>query len=380
MAGIYIHIPFCRKLCHYCDFYKVAALQYKDRFLDSLCREMDLRLDYLHSEPVESIYFGGGTPSVMNADDINRLIEKIKTLHRIAEGCEITLEANPDDLTGDFLFSLRHHTIINRLSIGIQSFHDPELKLMNRRHNALMAYECVKLAQKCGFNNISADLIYGLPGSSVEGLSQNMDRMLSLDIQHISAYHLTFEPGTLFHKKVEKGQMLPLSEDESLEQFRYIISRTRNQGFIHYEISNWAREGFFSLHNSGYWQGKSYLGLGPSAHSFNGTSRQWNISDVIKYINEIQDDRLPSEQEIIDCKTALNEHLLTSLRTMWGIDLDGFEIAYGRPMREKLMVSAEKYVRSGHLKITGKLMTLTEEGYFISDAVVSDLMIGDELE
>ncbi len=375
MAGIYIHIPFCRRICHYCDFYRIAPAFGEGLYADALKRELELRADYLGGESVGTIYFGGGTPSVLDARWLNRMIEEISRYYRIEDPCEITLEANPDDLSGPWLKSIREKTSINRLSIGIQSFVDRDLQLMNRRHTADEAFQSVSRARRVGFANISADLIYGIPGSSLQDLAYSMDRMAALDIQHLSAYHLTIEPGTLFYWKMEKGLIRPVDEEESLKQFRYLISRARSEGFKHYEISNWAKAGFISNHNTNYWKGIPYLGLGPSAHSYDRVSRQWNVPDLRQYLQGIEKGNPVVEKEVLTPAMRLNEYLLTSLRTMWGIDMKEVQSAFGMASCIRLEKGCEKYIRSGHMKKDGNVYTLTEEGYFISDAIIRNLML-----
>jgi len=374
MAGIYIHIPFCRTICHYCDFYKVASLAGKSFFMDALIKEVEIRSEYLNGEPVETIYFGGGTPSVLEVADISKLIQNISDYHNIEKNCEITLEANPDDLTDDYMASLCEKTDVNRLSIGIQSFHDDDLKLMNRRHNGITAYESIKRAISFGFSNISIDIIYGLPGSSVAKLEANIDRLFDFDIKHISAYHLTIEPGTFFYRKAEKGLIKPVDDEEGYAQFRRLIEKLGEKGFIHYEISNWAKEGYYSRHNANYWKRKPYLGLGPSAHSYNLFSRQWNISNVKLYIEGIQNNCLRFEIENLTEADHYNEYLLTSLRTTWGLDLAQLEVRFGSRAVEELYARSKKYFKSNHMIQVGQILKLTNAGYFISDSIISDLM------
>lgn len=374
MAGIYIHIPFCYTICHYCDFYKVAAFNIKDSFISALLREIEMCAAYLGGEAVETIYFGGGTPSVLKVTEINTILNKIALHFSIEKDCEITLEANPDDLTDDYLLSITEDAPINRLSIGIQSFHDKDLKLMNRRHNADEAYESIRRAIRFDFRNISVDFIYGIPGSSVAELEKNLDRLFDFDIQHISAYHLTIEPGTVFYKKAEKGAIKPVSDEEGYNQFEKLIGKLGEKGFIHYEISNWAREGYFSRHNTNYWKRKPYLGLGPSAHSYNLVSRRWNISNVKRYIESIQNGCPVFEEEILTPADHYNEYLLTSLRTMWGANLDEVKNNFGELAAEKLIDKSKKYIISGHMIRKAQMLKLTNAGYFISDTIISDLM------
>jgi oxygen-independent coproporphyrinogen-3 oxidase len=374
MAGIYIHIPFCRTICHYCDFYKVAAFGNKKFFLDALLKEIEIRSEYLGNQPIETIYFGGGTPSVLEATEIKKILLHISAYYNIEKDCEITLEANPDDLTDYYLASLCEKTEVNRLSIGVQSFRDNDLKLMNRRHNGYTAYESIKRTISFGIKNISIDLIYGIPGFSVAELEENLAKLFDYDIKHISAYHLTIEPGTVFYKKAKKGLINPVSEEEGYAQFERLIEKLGEKAFIHYEISNWAKKGYFSRHNTNYWKRKPYLGLGPSAHSYDLVSRQWNISNVKLYIEGIQNNCIRFERENLTKADHYNEFLLTSLRTMWGINLDEVTTNYGHHIAEKLIEKSKKYIVSNHIKLNGQVLKLTITGYFISDAIISDLM------
>lgn len=378
MAGIYVHIPFCRTICHYCDFYRTAAGMDADAYIGALETEMELRAGYLHGETIETLYFGGGTPSVMEAGHLRRITDRIAQLHMLAEGCEITIEANPDDLSDDYLKSLRENTSVNRLSIGVQSFHDSDLSLMHRRHTAPQAWQSIERALKHGFSNISADLIYGLPGSSLADLNYSIERLTGLDIQHISAYHLTIEKGTVFYKKAGQGLLQPVSEEESLSQFLHLTDCLRQKGFVHYEISNWARDGFYSRHNTGYWKRKPYLGLGPSAHSYDIVSRQWNVAALSRYLEALKTGTPYYEKEILTDTMRFNEYLLTSLRTMWGIDLKEIAKDFGQALQETLLKGCKPYFLSGHMVRIDDTVTLTEKGYFISDTIVSDLLDGEE--
>jgi oxygen-independent coproporphyrinogen-3 oxidase len=342
--------------------------------MDALEKEMEFRSGYLQGETVETIYFGGGTPSVLEAGHLRRILHLISRRHILDKDCEITLEANPDDLSDDYLKSIRENTTVNRLSIGIQSFHDRDLLLMNRRHSAEEGWQSIERVVKHGFSNISADLIYGIPGSSLADLGYNLDRLSKLDIQHISAYHLTLEPGTVLYQKAAKGIINPVSGEEGLSQFNYLIRRLKQKGFVHYEISNWAKDGFLSRHNTNYWKRKPYLGLGPSAHSYDIVSRQWNVASLIKYLQALKDGAPFYEKEVLTDTMRFNEFLLTSLRTMWGIDLKEITTGFGSRRQKALLKGCESYIRSGHMIKNGDTLTLTDKGYFISDTVVSNLM------
>ncbi len=375
MAGIYIHIPYCKTLCHYCNFHRSILAENTGGFLDALVKEIELRKNYLSDELIETIYFGGGTPSILDFRQINMLISAIYNNFKVNDNPEITLEANPDDLSLDCLQELMDNSSVNRLSIGIQSFHDEDLKLMNRRHSSVQAVESVQYAQKTGFTNISIDLIYGLPGLTSDKWISNLKRAFGLNIQHISAYHLTFEPGTLFHRYLNEGSISQPSEDESLKQFELLTSMAEKNRFIHYEISNFAKQGYFSVHNTNYWRQKKYLGIGPSAHSYDLNSRQWNISDNDKYIEGINRNIPVTEKEILDTGTKYNDYLLTSLRTMWGMDLDYIKKSFGPQYSDYITGKSKKFLDAGNMLKDRTVLKLTVKGMFISDYIISELML-----
>ncbi len=375
MAGIYIHIPYCKTLCHYCNFHRSILAENTGGFLDALVKEIELRKNYLSDELIETIYFGGGTPSILDFRQINMLISAIYNNFKVNDNPEITLEANPDDLSLDCLQELMDNSSVNRLSIGIQSFHDEDLKLMNRRHSSVQAVESVQYAQKTGFTNISIDLIYGLPGLTSDKWISNLKRAFGLNIQHISAYHLTFEPGTLFHRYLNEGSISQPSEDESLKQFELLTSMAEKNRFIHYEISNFAKQGYFSVHNTNYWRQKKYLGIGPSAHSYDLNSRQWNISDNDKYIEGINRNIPVTEKEILDTGTKYNDYLLTSLRTMWGMDLDYIKKSFGPQYSDYITGKSKKFLDAGNMLKDRTVLKLTGKGMFISDYIISELML-----
>jgi len=374
MAGIYIHIPFCKSKCAYCDFFSVATLNRKEEFLQALAKEIELQKNYLGTENLKTIYFGGGTPSVLSIQELEFILSIINKYHTLEIGTEITLEANADDLDYSYLKDLRKIGI-NRLSIGAQSFIDRHLVLMKRRHNAKKAIEVIDQAQKAGFKNICADLIYGLPEMTMPEWEYNLDQLLKLNIQHISAYHLTIEPNTLFNKWVGLGKINLPTDVESTKQFELLIEKTKNKKFIHYEISNFALDGFFSKHNSSYWKNEKYLGLGPSAHSYNLTSRQWNISSLQKYIARITQGEIPFEIENLTKNDRYNDYILTSLRTMWGTDLNKVENDFGKLYFNFLIKSSAPFFESNHLKKSDNKISLTENGIFISDHIFRALLI-----
>ncbi|HBC79941.1 MAG TPA: coproporphyrinogen III oxidase [Bacteroidales bacterium] len=377
MAGIYLHIPFCRKLCSYCDFYHVITQAENKSYVSALVKEAGLRREYLGNEIISTFYLGGGTPSVLPAEEIEAILN-IRKLFKVDENCEITIELNPDDVNKDYLQRLRDSGI-NRVSLGIQSWRDSDLKLMNRRHNAGQAADALEQTLKSGFENVTIDLIYGIPGMTTADWSSNLDISFSYDIKHLSAYHLTIEPGTVFGKMKEKGMLSELDEDESGAQFHLLIDKALSAGFIHYEISNFGKPGYFSIHNSNYWKQVSYLGLGPSAHSFNGYSRQWNVRDVKKYVKAVESGSLLFEREELDKKTRFNEYIMTSLRTMWGIDLDYVEKAFDKEGYDYVVNLSGKMVDYGLMKQENKTLVLTNQGKMISDNIISELMLpGDK--
>ncbi len=377
MAGIYIHIPFCKKLCSYCDFYHIITQSENKSYINALIKETGIRKEYLGTENVSTIYIGGGTPSVLSPDEIKTILN-IRNLFKVDENCEITIELNPDDIEGDYMQRLKDLGI-NRVSLGIQSWRDSDLKLMNRRHNSAQAAAALEQTLKAGFENVTIDLIYGIPGMTTADWSSNLDISFSYDIKHMSAYHLTIEPGTVFGKMKEKGMLSELDEDESSAQFHLLIEKSLSAGFIHYEISNFGKPGYFSIHNSNYWKQVSYLGLGPSAHSFNGYSRQWNVRDVKKYIKAVDSGSLLFEREELDKKTRFNEYIMTSLRTMWGIDLDYVEKAFDKEGYDYVVNLSGKMVDYGMMKLENKTLVLTNQGKMISDNIISELMLpGDK--
>ena len=377
MAGIYIHIPFCKKLCSYCDFYHIITQSENRSFLDALIKEAAVRREYIGNEIVTTIYIGGGTPSVLNPGEIMAILENIRKIFSIHEECEITIEANPDDIDNEYLSALKDSGI-SRISLGIQSWRDSDLKFLNRRHNALQAAEALTQTINAGFGNITIDLIYGIPGMKLSDWSSNLDISLSYDINHLSAYHLTYESGTVLNKMKEKGLLTEIDEEESTAQFNLLIDKTQTAGFVQYEISNFGKPGYFSIHNTNYWKQVNYLGLGPSAHSFNGYSRQWNIRDFKKYIKAVNSGTVFFEKEELDKKTRFNEYIMTSLRTMWGIDLDYVENIFDKEGYDYIVNIAGKLIDYGMLKQENKTLILTNQGKMISDNIISELMLPGE--
>ncbi len=372
MSGIYIHIPFCAKKCYYCDFFMSVSLQYKEEYLQTLKKELELRKNYLQNKPVETIYLGGGTPSLLTEKEINEIFEKIYKTYKITEKPEITTEANPDDLSNSYLKALKC-TPINRLSIGIQSFFDDDLQIMNRRHTAEQSISAIKKVQDLGFSNISGDLIYGLPGMSSEKWRKNLNYFFELKIPHLSAYHLTYEPNTVFLKKLNSGKIKEIPEEESLNQFKILQKEAKKKNFIQYETSNFGEKGFFSKHNTSYWQQKHYLGIGASAHSYNGNSRQFNIKNIKEYIKRIRENSNYFEKEILSAKDKYNDYIITQLRTMWGVDINFVKKNTGEKFAEFLINKAQKHLKNGNLTEKQNVLYITEKGKFIEDFIIEDL-------
>jgi len=343
-------------------------------FTEALLMEAAIRKDYIGNETVSTIYIGGGTPSVLSVKDIRSILDELGNLYSLGENCEITIEANPDDISIDYLLELKE-TTINRISLGIQSWRDSDLKLLNRRHDAAQAAFALEETLKKGFQNVTIDLIYGIPGMTLKDWSSNLDISFSYGIQHLSAYHLTIEPGTVFGKMKERGAFSEIDEEDSTLQFNLLIEKALEAGFIHYEISNFGKPGFFSIHNTNYWKQVKYLGLGPSAHSFNGFSRQWNVRDIRKYIKSVNSGALFYELEELDKRTRFNEYIMTSLRTMWGVDLDFVEKTFDKEGYDYLVNLAGKYINYGLMKQDQKTLVLTNQGLMISDNVISELML-----
>ena len=372
MAGIYLHIPFCKRRCIYCDFFSTTQSEKKDTYVDALCKELVLRKEYLDNEPIETIYFGGGTPSQLEKKDFEKIFSIIYKVYKVKEDTEITVEANPDDLTSEYLKDLSELPF-NRLSMGIQTFNDRTLTLLHRRHTASQAIEAFKRCREAGFQNISIDLIYGLPGETLEGWDQDLAQAIALHPEHISAYHLIYEEGTALWKLREQHRVEEVDEDLSVAFFTRLIHKLKAAGYIHYEISNFCLPGLYSRHNSSYWRGKKYLGCGPSAHSFNLESRQWNIASLDKYIQGIQEGNDVSEQEELDLYTRYNERIITNIRTYWGMPLEALKKDFGMELYNYCMRMAKPHLEQGTLEIKDGIMKLTEEGIFTSDGIMSDL-------
>jgi len=369
MAGIYIHIPFCKQRCSYCDFFSSTGNRRIDTYITAICSEIKERSDYLNNEPVETIYFGGGTPSVLSFSDFKRIFDTLYSVYGENENREVTLEANPDDLSPNYLPTITSFPF-NRISLGIQSFDDSELKLLNRRHDAQSAIRAVQLLQKEEFNNISIDLMYGLPGQNLKTWEKTLRQAVDLRVQHISAYHLTYEEGTPLQKRLKEGSLTPVDEEMSNRMFDVLIDTLAASGFEHYEISNFSRPGFQSRHNASYWDGTHYLGLGAAAHSYNGFSRRWNNKTLTP-------DYWTSgfETETLDEKTKYNDFVITRLRVMKGMDLNELNTLFGESQKAYCLQQAQKYVANGWLKYENNGLRLTRKGVFISDRIMRDLII-----
>ncbi len=373
MAGIYVHIPFCRRKCYYCDFYKTVNTSLTKKFIGSLKNEIVQRKNYLNNECVETIYFGGGTPSVLKESELTEILDFLHLHFSVSPNVEITLEANPDDLSVEYLNEILNAEI-RRLSIGIQSFQNEFLKKMNRRHNANQAIEAVENAEKTGFNDISVDLIYGLPGLTLQHWKADLTRVFQLPVQHLSAYHLTYHEGTPFYTWLKKGTLKALKENESILQFQVLIQMAKENGFEQYEISNFAKDRKYSKHNSAYWEGIKYLGLGPSAHSYNGISRSWNVSHIESYIKAVTAGLSYSEEEILTENDKYNEYILTRIRTIWGVSTDLLKTSFGEAKATWFQQNIEKYITTGLVKQQSGIYTLTEKGWFVSDEIMANLM------
>lgn len=371
MAGIYIHIPFCKQACHYCDFHFSTSLKKKEEMLAAIQKELFLRKDELAGEHIETIYFGGGTPSILAVDEINRLIDTVYQQYTVVEQPEITLEANPDDLDVATIQRLAQSKV-NRLSIGIQSFGEEDLKMMNRAHNAQEAISCLQEVVKY-FDNISIDLIYGIPNLSNERWIENIQRILDLGIPHISCYALTVEERTALNKLIQKGVIPSPKEEVAHAHFMLLIEKLRANGYVHYELSNFAKPGYYSKNNSAYWLGKKYVGIGPSAHSFDGRYRSWNISNNPLYIKAIEAGELPSEIEELSVVDRYNEYVMTGLRTIWGVDLTRVSNEFGATFHDYLVQESASFIADGLMQQQANILTITDKGKFLSDGIASDL-------
>jgi oxygen-independent coproporphyrinogen III oxidase len=374
MAGLYFHIPFCKQACHYCDFHFSTNQTLKQELVNELAEELILQKDYLEGELIETIYLGGGTPSLLTAQELEFLFTSIQKNYRLATDVEVTLEANPDDLNSQKLNEMKAAGV-NRLSIGIQSFDESILKFLNRAHTATEALGCVEAARKAGIDNISIDLIYSIPGQNEEMLKKNLATALALRPNHISAYSLTVEEKTVFGRWASKGKLLAMEEDQSAQQFELVMDSLSLNGYQHYEISNYSLSGFQSKHNTSYWKGKKYLGLGPSAHSYNEATRQFNISNNHLYIKSIQKGVVPFEREELTNENKINEYLFTSLRTEWGCDLNYLAEQFGHDLAGQNKSYLNQLLTSDLITLLDNTLTLTRAGKLLADRIASDLFV-----
>ncbi len=375
MSGIYIHIPFCKQACHYCDFHFSTSMKKKDEMVLALAKELQLRKNEFQFDAefpcIETIYFGGGTPSVLTVKEIQLLIDTVRQNYPVSQNPEITLEANPDDLSEENLTAFAAIGI-NRLSIGIQSFFEEDLKLMHRAHDSVQAKKCLEFATRY-FDNISLDLIYGIPGMTNERWQQNIETALSFGIPHISSYALTVEPKTALNKLIQTGKVAAPKDEVAQEHFLILVETLEANGLVHYELSNFGKENYFSRNNSAYWLGKKYLGIGPSAHSYDGVSRSWNVANNALYLKAIQKDELPREVELLSQEDRYNEYIMTGLRTIWGVSLVRIEQEFGPDYLNYLKQQSQKFIHDGLLIITDEILKPTLKGKFLTDGIASDL-------
>lgn len=374
MSGLYVHIPYCKQACNYCDFHFSTSLRSKDALVDALLAELELRRDYLTDRRLGTIYFGGGTPSLLPERDLFRLFEKIYKVFDVARDAEITLECNPDDLSDEKLKELKRLEV-NRLSIGLQSFNDEELRWMNRAHTASESEASVKRAQDRGFENITIDLIYGSKFSNLRNWRSTLDKAIALGVPHVSSYNLTVEEKTRLGHDVKVHKEAAIDDELSAGMFLDMTERLQSHGFVHYEISNFGKEGFFSIHNTNYWKGRHYLGIGPSAHSFDGVSRQWNVSNNNTYIRQIAGGEDYFEKEVLSDADRFNEYMLIALRTMWGVDLAYLKTAFDPAMITHFITGAEGYIVEGNMRIHDGHYILTEQGRLLADRIAGDLFV-----
>ncbi len=377
MAGIYIHIPFCKTRCAYCDFFSSTDFSLKDELIDAICTELKREKNYIGKEKIKTIYWGGGTPSLLSTKDHQKIFNAIYENYDISECEEITLEANPDDLSDEYIASICQLPF-NRISIGIQSLVDPELKSVNRRHTAQQAIDAVKICNKNGITNISVDIIYGHHSQNINNFLFSIDNILKMNIKHISAYHLTYEKNTLLGKKLLQGKIKPIDEELSIKMYQILVEKLAEKGFIQYEISNFSQPGFESKHNSSYWQNSNYLGVGPSAHSYNGDSRKWNVSSIKDYLEGIKNDKPAYEIEKLSNTDKYNDFIITSLRTVQGASLLLLKKKFGKEKLSYCLNNAHKYLKNNILYIDNNKLKFTQKGFSISDGVMSDLLFVEE--
>jgi oxygen-independent coproporphyrinogen-3 oxidase len=372
MAGVYIHVPFCKQACHYCDFHFSTSLKHKDALVQSICLEIEARSNYLKEKEVQTIYFGGGTPSLLRQEEIQRIIATIRKHLKVVEFPEITLEANPDDLSSEKLKQLKK-TEINRLSIGVQSFYERDLKFMNRAHTAADSTVAIQRAQDQGFQNLTADLIYGLPALTKAEWESSLDRLDQYGIQHISAYALTVEAGTYLHHQIKHAKWTVPDDNTVADQLLLLMKWAKQHDFLQYEISNFAKEGKLSKHNSSYWKQSWYLGVGPSAHSYNGLSRQWNVSNNSRYVSGIGKGQPLLEREVLTLNDRFNEYIMTALRTSWGVSLSYMAQQFGKTLLTAFQEQLQSYMEKEEIVMNKDQVTLSEKGKLVADNIAANL-------
>lgn len=377
MAGIYIHIPFCKKACHYCDFHFSTSLQYKQEILEAIGKEIKLQKNYLGQQIINTIYIGGGTPSVLSGSDLSRIIASIQENFNLAPEAEITIEANPDDLNNQKIKEIKQ-TAINRFSIGVQSFFDDDLKWMNRAHQATEAEAAIKRAQDNGFTNINIDLIYGFPLLSQQKWETNLQKAIDYQVPHISAYALTVEPKTALAAFINTQKQVPINDEQSTKHFLISMDTLCQAGYKHYEISNFSLPGMQSRHNTNYWKGVHYLGIGPSAHSYNGHSRQWNLANNVGYLSALAKHQIPSTIEQLTTENLINEFIMINLRTHWGINLDTIGATFGTHVTQHILNQAQAPMDKGLVQIKNNTITLSRTGKLYADGIAADLFVDNE--
>ena len=373
MAGLYIHVPFCQTRCAYCDFFTQTQLSYKDVYLQAVVRELEIRKDYAESEAIETIYWGGGTPSLLQPDDFEMIFNAINRFYTLSPNPEITLEANPDDMIPIYVSALRELPF-NRISMGVQSFHENDLRLLNRRHTAQQALNAVLCCQNAGYSNLNIDLIYGLPGQTLQRWEENLDEALRLYIPHLSAYYLTYEEGTDLYRQLQAGTIESVSEETGVQFFNLLIDKLEAADYLHYEISNFCKPDCFSQHNTAYWTDRKYIGIGAAAHSYNHNSRQWNVASLPDYIEGMTKTTPNIEKELIDERTRYNDYILTHLRTMWGIQIPAFHEIFDGERFDYLLRQSKTFLHNGMMEKDKENLKITRKGRLISDGIIRDLM------
>jgi len=379
MAGIYLHIPFCRQACTYCNFHFSTLLKNKNEVLEAMFKEIEMQKNFFGSKTnIETIYFGGGTPSLLSFDEINQFLTKINNFFLVDDHAEITLEANPDDLTKDYLIGLKNQTNINRLSIGVQSFFDDDLQYMNRAHNASEAINCIKFAKEAGFNNLSIDLIYGTPTMSNEKWKENLQTVFDLNVTHVSSYALTVEDKTALADMIKKKKTIQPSDEQTAQQFTVLLEEMKKHHFTHYEISNFCREPYFAKHNTNYWKGISYIGIGPSAHSFDGEKRYWNIANNANYAKKLLSNELANESEILSVTDKYNEYVMTSIRTIFGTHALTIKADFGDEYLQHFLLEISPFIDNHWIKEIDRIYTLTDSGKLFCDYITEHLFFENE--